>query len=251
MSSNRVIDPRAAERRRSILITIAAVMALVVIAAVVIIWAVSRGDGSSSTNSSGGGTETPTVTTDNGAIRLTGAPAGTNPPVVITVTEDFQCPACKTFEQTMGPALAAYHDNPDVAVDYVTINMLDQASSTRYSTRAANAAMCVAEKTGKDGDFGTWLEYHNLLFANQPAEGGAGLPDSELIKLAEDAGVDDIKSCVDNMDYDLWITENSQKAMSEEGFQGTPSVRINGEVVQLQDAASLQAQVNAAVEAAK
>lgn len=251
MSSNRVIDPRAAERRRSILITIAAVMALVVIAAGVIIWAVGRGEGGSGTNSSGGGTAVPTVTTDNGAIRLTGAAPGATPPVVVTVTEDFQCPACKSFEQTMGPALAAYHDNPDVAVDYVAINMLDQASSTRYSTRAANAAMCVAEKTGKEGDFATWMEYHNLLSANQPAEGGSGLPDSELISLAEDAGAGDISGCVDNMDYDQWITENSQKAMSEPGFQGTPSVRINGEVVQLQDAAALQAQVNAAVEAAK
>lgn len=255
MSSNRVMDPRAAERRRSLLLTLAAVTVLVVVAAVVII-VTTRGENSNSNAANDGlqgrgGEEVPTVVTDNGAIRLTGAPAGTTPPVIVTITEDFQCPACAQFETVMGPALAPYHSNPDVAVDYISINMLDRASTTQYSTRAANASLCVAEKTGKDRNFSTWMEYHNMLFHNQPAEGGAGLADAELIRLAEEVGVDDISSCVQDVPYKKWITENSEKVMSEPGFTGTPNVRINGEVVQVNDGADLQNKINAAVEAAK
>lgn len=151
----------------------------------------------------------------------------------------------------MGPTLAGFKSNPDVAVDYVAINMLDRASSTVYSTRAANAAMCVAEKTGLADEAAKWLDFHNILFSNQPAEGGAGLPNSDLIELAKQAGVEDINDCVTEMSYRTWITENSQKAMAEPGFEGTPNVRINGTVVKIQSPEDLQQKVNEAIEAAK
>lgn len=251
--SNRVIDPRAAERRRSILLTIAAVVVLAVIAAIVIIVTTKGGKSTevgTDVDLSKNGTEVPTVVTD-GAIRITAAEAGTTPPVVITVTEDFQCPACQQFEQLMGPTLAGFHSNPAVAIDYVSINMLDRTSTTAYSSRAANAAMCVAEKTGSGNEFAKWLEYHNLLFANQPPEGGSGLNNSVLIQLAKDAGVEGIDDCVTEISYRSWIDENSQKVMALPGFEGTPSLRINGEVVQINNATELQDKVNAAIEAAR
>lgn len=244
MSSNRVIDPRAAERRRSILFIVIAAVVLIAVAAVVIIWALPDKE-----EDKVGGAAVPTVTTD-GAIRFTGAPKDTTPPVVVTITEDFQCPACASFEQQFGPTLNTFHDNPKVALDYVTVTMLDKASTTNYSSRAANAAMCVAEATGKEGDFGKWLEYHNLLFASQPAEGGAGLDDDKLIGLAKDAGVDGISNCVNDKQFGKWINENSTKAMDQPGFSGTPNVRINGKVVQASSPADLQAKIDDAVKAA-
>lgn len=247
MSTNRVIDPRAAERRRSILIMIAAAAVLILVA-LLVVW--QAGVFKKPAPSQTGSTAAPTVVTD-GAIRVTAAPANTTPPVVITVTEDFQCPACQQFEQLMGPSIASYHANPQVAVDYVTINMLDRASTTNYSTRAANTSMCVAEATGKDRNFAKWLEFHNLLFANQPAEGGAGLPDSKLISLAKDVGVEGIDDCVNSGQFNGWIDQNAKTAMARPGFTGTPNVRINGEVVQLANGDELQAKVNAALEAAK
>lgn len=240
-----MIDPRAAERRRSILITISAVMVLVVIAAVVVIWAFSGKDDNGS-----GGTAIPTVTTGD-AIRITSAPADTTPPVVITVVEDFQCPACKQFESIMGPTLNGFKDNPKVAVDYVSINMLDQMSTTEYSTRAANASMCVAEKTGKDGDFDTWMTFHNALFTSQPAEGGAGLADTQLVSIAKDAGVTDVADCIKNLEYSKWIDEATATTMGQPGFEGTPSVRINGDVVKVGTPDELQAKVNALLEGDK
>lgn len=250
MSSNRVIDPRAAERRRSILIMIVATIVLIAVAVGVIFWATSghkkQGDGADPLNL---GNATPTVLTD-GAIRFTGAPAGTTPKVVVSITEDFQCPACKAFETAFGPTLATYHDNPQVALDYTTINMLDRSSSgTRYSTRAANAALCVAETTGKDHDFSKWLEFHNLMFADQPAEGGTGLPNKQILAIAKQAGVEGIDKCVRDIDYGNWIVKNSEKVMSEPGFSGTPNVRINGKVVQLNSPEELQQQIDDAVKA--
>ena len=251
--SNRVIDPRAAERRRSILFTIAAVVVLAVIAAIVIIVTTNGGKSTevgADADLSKNGTEIPTVVTD-GAIRITAAAAGTTPPVVVTITEDFQCPACHQFEQLMGPTLAGFHSNPAVAIDYVSINMLERASTTAYSTRAANASMCVAEKTGSGNEFAQWLEYHNLLFANQPPEGGAGLTNSVLIQLAKDAGVEGIDNCVTELSYRSWINENTQKVMAAPEFKGTPSVKINGESVDIGSATELQDKVNAAIEAAQ
>ncbi len=246
MSQNRVIDPRAAERRRSILLTVAAVLVLALIAVVVIVVIVNRGNDESRT----GGSDAPSVVTPDGAIRVTSAPKDQTPPVIINVVEDFQCPACGMFEKTGGPVLASYHDNPKVAIDYQTLNMLDRGS-IGYSTRSANAAMCVAEATGKDGDMNKWLEYHNILFANQPTEGGAGLSDSKLISLAKDSGIDGITDCVEGLQFSKWIDENSKKIMSAPDFQGTPQVKINGTVVEWQNTEDMKAKIDAAIEAAQ
>jgi len=235
----------AAERRRSLIIKIVSAIALIVVAAVVIFWAVNKNSEDSAT----GGDSVPSVVTADGAIRITKAEAGTTPPAVVTVVEDFQCPACQSFESAYGPTLAKLSENPAVAIDYQTVTFLDRASTTRYSSRAANASMCVAEATGKGGDFSTWLTFHNSLFANQPAEGGAGLDDRKLVSLAKDAGVGGAQQCIEDQQFGQWIGRHSDEVMGS-GVDGTPTVRINGEKVELTTPAELEAAVLAAASAA-
>jgi peptidyl-prolyl cis-trans isomerase B (cyclophilin B) len=72
-----------------------------------------------------------------------------------------------------------------------------------------------------------YLAFTEQLWANQPDEGGAGLSDEEIAALAQQAGVD--QGVVDQMpDRPLadWVVASTQYAMQEEGFGGTPRVRM-------------------------
>ncbi|MFM9379090.1 DsbA family protein [Gordonia sp. VNK21] len=247
MSQNRVIDPRAAERRRSLLIMIISAIVLIAVAAVVIIWAVNK---DSDDTDAVGGSEVPTVVTKDGAIRVTKAPAGTDPAAVVTLIEDFQCPACHQFETSYGPTLAKLAENPNVAIDYKTITFLDNGgSTTKYSSRSANASLCVAEATGKDGDMSTWLKFHNLLFQNQPDEGGEGLSNAKLKELAKEAGAPDVNSCIDDKSYGQWLQQQNDAVVSDSSFAGTPTVKINGKKVELSTPEAFEAAVLAAASA--
>ncbi len=216
-----VVDPRVAERRRSLYIKIAAAVVLIAVAVGIGTWAVL------SNKSSTGGSAAVSVATDN-AYRITTAPAGSDP-VKLTIIEDFQCPACRQFEQQFGPVIAELRQNPKVAVDYMPIAFLDRMSTTDYSSRSANASACVAESTAKNGDWTTWLKFHDSLYANQPEEGGAGLSDDELNNLAKQAGAQNIKQCITDRQFGGFVEETTKKANAT----GTPTVRINGQDVQL------------------
>ncbi|MGB3302373.1 MAG: thioredoxin domain-containing protein [Gordonia sp. (in: high G+C Gram-positive bacteria)] len=239
-----VIDPRQADRRRSLMWKILSVVVLIILAAIVAFWAIS----SNSEDSATGGTDVPTVLTDNGSIRITGAPANTEPKAVVTVVEDFQCPACGAFEQSSGQTLTELGKRADVAVDYRPIAFLDRGQ-TSYSTNAMNASLCVAESIGKDGGKSKWLAFHNSLFVNQRPEGSAGFDDGELNKMANDAGVEGVKTCISDKQFGKWVATQTQTVMETPGFTGTPFVTLNGKPLEAKDPASLTAAVDAAVAA--
>ena len=148
-------------------------------------------------------------------------------PVTVSVTEDFQCPACRQFETVSGPTLGELVDAGSVRVVYHPIAILDRMSSTRYSTRAANSSACVAET-----DRGRWPAWKSTMFAGQPPEGGAGLTDEQLIALAARAGVTspDLTSCVTDQRYTTWVAATTAAALNN-GIHSTPTVTVNGEVV--------------------
>ncbi|GAA1479855.1 DsbA family protein [Gordonia sinesedis] len=220
-----IVDPRAAERRRSLMMKVGAAVLLVAIAAAVGIWVVV------SNKSSTGSSETPSVATGD-AYRVSAAPAGTEPKVVVTLVEDFQCPACKAFETQFAGALEQLRSNPDVAIDYRPITFLDGQSTTQYSTRAANAAACVAQSTAGNGDWSTWLKFKDALYAQQPPEGGSGLPDDQLASIAQQAGAQNVSQCIRDRQFESWVSEGTKKALNS-GIDSTPTVQIDGEKYQL------------------
>ena len=148
-------------------------------------------------------------------------------PVVVTLYEDFQCPACKAFEEANGPFLKQAVAAGDITIDYRPIAFLDGASSTRYSTRSLNAAMCSLDTT----DVKTYIDVHDVLFANQPDEGGAGLDNAELTKLTEQGGAKDLKSCINSEKFGPWI-KDATAAASKAKVSGTPTVMIAGKKVE-------------------
>ncbi|MBT0566566.1 DsbA family protein [Williamsia sp. CHRR-6] len=192
--------------------------------------------------------------TADGAYRVSGPASGAA--VTLSLFEDFQCPACREFESMFGGVLTQIRALPGVAVDYHPITFLDSASSTRYSTRAANASACVAEATGApvpessggSSRFAVWLRFHDALYAQQPQEGSAGLPDSTLVTMAVTAGAPtSVESCIAGGTHQQAIAGITRRALTDDKVQGTPTVRINGDDVDLSTPSELLAAVQKAL----
>lgn len=163
------------------------------------------------------------MSADQGYISL-GAPEDSGAPVV-EVHLDFMCPFCGEFEQANGVDLAQFVDDESITLNLVLRNFLDtQSRSGDFSTRSANALVCVYE----DNPDNT-LAFQKLMFDNQPTEGSAGLDDDEIFDLAQQAGAsDEVRSCMRGSTYDRWVEEVSDPYGKEAGG-GTPFVSIDGE----------------------
>jgi protein-disulfide isomerase len=147
-------------------------------------------------------------------------------PVRIDAFIDFLCPFCRQFEVSAGPALADLIREKLISLVYHPMNFLDQASTTKYSTRAAAASGCAADQ-------GRFLDYANALFLSQPPEGGSGLTDSELASIGRDIGLPDgaFASCVTEAPYQGWPTYVTARATAL-GVEATPTVLVAGTAVQ-------------------
>lgn len=144
--------------------------------------------------------------------------------VTMIAYEDFQCPVCRAFEQVNGTQIAGWISDGTLKVEYRPIAFLDRSSTTRYSTRALDAAAAVVNSTPS-----AFAKFHQLLYANQPAEGSAGLTDAKLAALAGQAGASQqaVSTALKNKTYEGWAAKATE-ASSKAGVTGTPTVKING-----------------------
>lgn len=132
----------------------------------------------------GTATAAPVAVLEDNAILL-GAPAA---PATVDLYADFLCPACASFEAVYGQQLARAVDEGKVAVRYRFIDFLNRLSASGdYSTRAAGAALCVAQS----GDGAAFAAYIHRLYqpGTQPREGGgADLGNGQLAAIAREEG---------------------------------------------------------------
>lgn len=150
-------------------------------------------------------------------------------PTTLTFYEDPQCPVCAAFEAEVGEEVAAAIEAGDVVVEYRVVSFLDDASENDYSSRAANALMVVQDAAGPEA----FAELHRIMFAHQPAEGTAGPDDEQLVAWAVEAGADeaDVRDGIESGTFDQFVA-NATDAMSQDGVNGTPSVRVDGQLVE-------------------
>jgi protein-disulfide isomerase len=173
----------------------------------------------------------PTYTaTASGAV----VTAGTGP-VVVDVYEDFICPVCERFEQRYGSELTTALNEGKVTAKFHTIAILDDKSSPAgYSSRAANAALCAVPA-------GIYPQYHKKLFAEQPAEGSAGLSDDQLVAFGTDLGAKgDFAGCVRKGTNNAAVKSETATAVKSPGLQtngtfGTPTVARDGKKIDISD----------------
>jgi protein-disulfide isomerase len=165
-----------------------------------------------------------------------------NAPVLIEIYEDFQCPGCQAFTQSIEPQVVdAYVATGQARLVYRHYPIIGPES-----LQAAHASMCAEEQ-------GRFWDYHDLLFANQQGENQGAFADRRLVAFAEALGLDmeAFETCFDDQRYEDQINAD-YAAGREVGVTATPSVFVNGTAVAGATSRSIPGfvEISAAIEAA-
>ena len=235
------------EARNRILIRAGATVAIVGVLGAVAwgVWLATRPEGPGPANMlsdgivlTGSDGEITAVETE--AIPPNGDPVPTDPadyadvPLRIVTYIDFGCPYCNLFETTNSSQIEDLVASGAATLEVHPIEILDDNwQGTRYSSRAANAAACVAAFEPS-----SFLDVSDAFFANQPTEGTTGLTNGEIIDLVKGAGVDSdkVNGCINDETYRGWVQLASDRATSDPdlanpttGGFGTPTIFANGQ----------------------
>jgi protein-disulfide isomerase len=224
-------DLKAGERKRNLAIQIGLTAAVVIFAVALVLYIVMGSDKKHS-----GDVQAVRVASSD-VIKKDGS---SDPKAVLSLYEDFQCPHCRDFEKAIGPTIEQLVSSGAIAVDYNMVAILNSSANQKYSTRAANAAYCVgdADTTPTKENF---IRFHTALFAQQPPEGAPAPDNTSLIETARQAGIgtDKISDCVNSGKYNDMVDGLASAAK----ITATPTVRLNGEDIQVQSGAELIAKV--------
>lgn len=142
--------------------------------------------------------------------------------VSLEIYEDFSCPHCATYHAQIGSTLTQLVADGKVTIQYNPINIV-----TKYGERAGSTAACVAVNEPNK-----WYQLRGSLFdihdANTDAWGYTGFRDY----LSQLGYSNETLSCVTDARYASWIRGNTDAAR-QAGITSTPTLKINGEAVEL------------------
>ena len=207
-------DLKAADRKRNLFIQIGLTSVVVLFAVALVLYIVM------------GAEDRPTAG-EAEAIRVESSSLITKdgteePKALVSLYEDFLCPACRSFEEQFGPTISQLIDSGAIAADYYMVSILDRPQNQNYSSRAAGAAYCVASESKE-----AFRRFHAALYAQQPSETGTNYPDNaRLVEIARQAGAaGNVPECINNGTF---VDMVSGLAAATE-VQSTPTIRINGE----------------------
>lgn len=172
-------------------------------------------------------------------------------PVTMVIYADFQCPYCRVFASDTEPKIIDDFVRPGkVQLEFREFPVLggpDLTDDSNESAQSAEAALCAAEQ-------GSYLEYHDKLYANQQGENQGNFSDKRLKQFADelDLDTDAFNTCLDSGQYESAI-QQSKEAGTEAGITATPMFTINGSVTQMTDQGYdlLKKQLEAAIETAQ
>lgn len=189
-------------------------------------------------------TATPTNATFNDGVKVgsnlelftpTSSPTGSvTDPTEIIVYVDYQCPICAIFEIPNSDQIKEWVSTGAATLELHPISFLDgRGSPNQFSSRAANAAMCVADYSPNN-----FFDYNTRLFQAQPTEGQPGPENPELIAFAQEVGasnLEKVSDCINNKDFGNWIKDATERALTqpipgtEIQVSGTPTILVNGQ----------------------
>lgn len=153
---------------------------------------------------------------------------------VLDVYQDYQCPICKQFEDTYGSTIDQLATSGKIKYQIHMLSFLDGNLGNDASNRAANAAACV-----DDAGAGLFSTFNQTIYAGQPANEGDGYTDEVLKGFAETAGVSGDalstwQTCYDDRSHNQYVESIADQA-AKDGINGTPTVKLNGETIELND----------------
>ncbi|QIK84353.1 thioredoxin domain-containing protein [Sanguibacter sp. HDW7] len=248
---------QAAREKRVKTITIAVFGVAVLALVAAIVWAVIASRPTKLPEP--GALATPSVVAESGGISLgKDGVAGTSNEgaPVVDVYLDYMCPWCGVFEETNSSLLAEMREAGDITLVIHPVTILDRLSSgTAFSSRAAAAAVYVAEKAPEKFD-----AFNTAMFAKQPEENSKGLTDREIADIAKSVGVPAaVSDAIANLDayktYARWVGSQTEKASADtklhtqDGIFSTPTIVVGG--TKFNGDWRDQTQLRAAVDAAK
>lgn len=154
------------------------------------------------------------------------AKAGVTKPV-LDVYEDFQCPACKEFEAISGATIKNLAYEGKAKVVYHPISIFSEEPTKGNSLRAGAAVRCVPG--GNE-----WMKYHDKLFEEQPSETVEGFKLPDLVSWGEEVGVKapGFEQCVTGQQKAQAQIDFSEKTMTSAGIKGTPTLKLDGKVLE-------------------
>jgi protein-disulfide isomerase len=178
----------------------------------------------------------PAADSSANASHVTGVSVGNAGLVTVDVFEDFQSTASLAFEKSVGAELDSLAASGTEQVRYHMVAIYDASSNgNRYSSRAANAALCAADISNLD-----FRKYHRFLFGLNgngtqvmPAIGSNGRTDTSLISYGKDAlGIGDtdlstFQTCVQGETH-AGLVEATTQNFTNRGYTNVPVVLVNG-----------------------
>ena len=143
--------------------------------------------------------------------------------VVLTEYADFQCPACAQFHPIVKAIQEQYGDQ--LAIEFKHFPLISIHPHALPAAKAAEAA----------GVQGKFFEMHDMLFENQAAWSKSGTPQVFFNQYAEELGLDVplFKKHMRASMIEDRIREDLESAIAN-GFTGTPSFLLNGEVLEFE-----------------
>ncbi|MGO2052576.1 thioredoxin [Arthrobacter sp. MYb211] len=161
-------------------------------------------------------------------------------PINVTLFVDANCVHCAEFESKYGPQMKQWLADGKISLEYRNVGFLDGNSPTNFSSRGANALACVADQSPA-----AYLDFASALWGHYDQ---GEMKNAEISEMAIAAGASDsVKSCIDKGTYRPFV-ETATLAAGYDGVLGTPSIFIQGEVMDLANQDFVEA-VEAAIKA--
>jgi protein-disulfide isomerase len=154
-------------------------------------------------------------------------------PIEIVIYVDYQCPVCAVFELPNSEQLKSWASTGAATVQLHALSILDGRGQYKtYSSRAANAAMCLAEYSPDN-----FFNYNTRLLQAQPAAGTDEPKNADLITFAQEVGATNmaqVSSCINSKEFGNWIDDSTERALTQPfpgtdiKITGTPAIFVNG-----------------------
>ncbi|HEX7003503.1 MAG TPA: thioredoxin domain-containing protein [Trueperaceae bacterium] len=144
-------------------------------------------------------------------------------PVTIVSFEDFKCPVCQRFEQTVVPQI----EEELIETGRANLVFINFPFLGPDSTTAAIAGECVYNQSEE-----LFWDYKTILFRAQGPESQQWATPERLVQLAgeyvPDIDVDELEECLEEERYEDEVAQDRQTAQAS-GATGTPTVFVDGE----------------------
>lgn len=181
----------------------------------------------------------PDATADGKAIVISPGKAADGAPRV-ELFFDYQCPVCKQFEQAFGSTLEALAESGEIELHYRTMTFLDANLRNNSSVQSGIGAAC-ADTVGRYSD------YHDAVFAAQPATEGDGYTSTTLRETIPQTisltgtDLETFQSCFDGASTKPFVDKAAelgiQDMQSVNKKVATPTIHVNGNDLSLTELA--------------